>query len=294
MSADIELLPCPFCAGMPVIEDHRLQWVVRCGCQACVLGERVPEPVGYVPDEFWASVRDSAVLAWNRRASAPVAQQFIAESKGLQADILTVMYKAAQRGDSVERMHAQICALLSAAPVAQQPVAGDEYEDCQRCAGSRVRGMCHGVVCPRCNGSATVRAALSAPVAQAGNAESLLSGINRTLTSLRDGWADRNDAAEAIAHIAEVKVILAAAPQDRAAPAAVPDGWQLVPKEPTIKMIAALGWGGDEDMAVGHGAISFSIENEYKAMLAAAPIPGDRRDPDRLVSPSGIFDRREE
>lgn len=97
--------------------------------------------------------------------------------------------------------------------------------------------------------------------AQAGNAESLLSGINRTLIGLRDGWADRNDAAEAIAHIAEVKAILAAAPQDRAARATVPDGWCLVPTELTEAMQHAA-----EDVPAPRpfGAV-------YRAMLAAAP-----------------------
>lgn len=50
-----------------------------------------------------------------------------------------------------------------------------------------------------------------------------------------------------------------------------PAGWKLVPVEPTIEMIAALGWGGDEVLAVGHGAISGGIADEYAAMLAAAP-----------------------
>ena len=50
-----------------------------------------------------------------------------------------------------------------------------------------------------------------------------------------------------------------------------PSGWKLVPVEPTIEMIAALGWGGDEVLAVGHGAISGGIADEYAAMLAAAP-----------------------
>lgn len=56
--------------------------------------------------------------------------------------------------------------------------------------------------------------------------------------------------------------------------AAVPEGWQMVPKEPTIAMIAALGWAGDEVLAVGHGLISKGISEDYAAMLAAAPDAG--------------------
>lgn len=52
----------------------------------------------------------------------------------------------------------------------------------------------------------------------------------------------------------------------------VPEGYCLVPLEPTIEMIAALGWGGDEVLAVGHGAISGGIADDYRAMLEAAPV----------------------
>jgi len=57
--------------------------------------------------------------------------------------------------------------------------------------------------------------------------------------------------------------------------AACPEGWQVVPKEPTFEMIAALGWGGDETLALGHGALSNEIENAYRAMLKSAPQPGE-------------------
>lgn len=57
------------------------------------------------------------------------------------------------------------------------------------------------------------QAALAAPqVAADERALSLLYGIGRTIIGLRDGWGDKNDAAEAIANIAEVKSALAAAP----------------------------------------------------------------------------------
>lgn len=47
----------------------------------------------------------------------------------------------------------------------------------------------------------------------------------------------------------------------------------MVPVEPTIAMIAALGWGGDEVLAIGHAMMSSGIADEYAAMLAAAPQP---------------------
>lgn len=53
----------------------------------------------------------------------------------------------------------------------------------------------------------------------------------------------------------------------------IPEGWQLVPKDPTIEMVAALGWEGDEVLAVGHALISKGIADSYAAMLAAAPTP---------------------
>lgn len=64
-------------------------------------------------------------------------------------------------------------------------------------------------------------------------------------------------------------------PLTRAAlPAAgVPDGWKLVPMEPTIEMIAALGFGGDTDLAIGHGSISFELAASYRAALSSSPPP---------------------
>lgn len=60
--------------------------------------------------------------------------------------------------------------------------------------------------------------------------------------------------------------------QDRAAVLlTVPVGYQLVPVEPTMAMIAALAWGGDEDLALGHAAISAEVRTDYSRMLAAAP-----------------------
>lgn len=47
--------------------------------------------------------------------------------------------------------------------------------------------------------------------------------------------------------------------------------WQLVPVEPTLEMIAALGFAGDIDLVVGHAAISESIAETYKQALLVAP-----------------------
>lgn len=59
----------------------------------------------------------------------------------------------------------------------------------------------------------------------------------------------------------------------RAGVGAAPEGWQLIPVEPTIAMVAALAWDGDEGLAIGHASISCGVEPAYRAMLAAAPKP---------------------
>ena len=48
--------------------------------------------------------------------------------------------------------------------------------------------------------------------------------------------------------------------------------WKFVPVEPTIEMVAALGFDGDVDMTIGHGAISAEIVSVYTNMLDAAPV----------------------
>lgn len=53
------------------------------------------------------------------------------------------------------------------------------------------------------------------------------------------------------------------------------EGWQAVPKEPDLAMIAALGWNGDEQLAIGHGAISEKYAEDFKLALSAAPKPED-------------------
>ena len=46
---------------------------------------------------------------------------------------------------------------------------------------------------------------------------------------------------------------------------AVPEGWQLVPVEPTIEMV----------QAATHDYVGFGTRAEYQAMLAAAPVEAD-------------------
>lgn len=61
------LLPCPFCGGTPILEDHRLVWAVKCDCTACVIGDRAPEPDSEMDSAYWAAFKQSAVDKWNRR-----------------------------------------------------------------------------------------------------------------------------------------------------------------------------------------------------------------------------------
>ena len=70
----LTLEPCPFCGGQPELEDCRTIWVVRCKCEACVLGKRAPEPDGSETDEYWQGIRQTAIDAWNRRAALSATQ----------------------------------------------------------------------------------------------------------------------------------------------------------------------------------------------------------------------------
>lgn len=71
--------------------------------------------------------------------------------------------------------------------------------------------------------------------------------IERAIVGLRDGWATRKDADDALAALAasQHKAVL------------VPSGWQLVPKEPSLEMVIA-----------GENYIG---RHAYAKMLAAAP-----------------------
>lgn len=81
-----------------------------------------------------------------------------------------------------------------------------------------------------------------------------------------------------IALIAHIDTLLQCA---RSAGDAVPAGFKLVPVEPTMAMVAALAFKGDELMAIGHSLISKEVMDDYAAMLAAAPAPGNTEKPKR-------------
>ena len=53
--------------------------------------------------------------------------------------------------------------------------------------------------------------------------------------------------------------------------ASEPEKWKLVPVEPTLDMLAALGFGGDKDVLIGHANVYQEMIDSYSAMLAAAP-----------------------
>jgi hypothetical protein len=85
--------------------------------------------------------------------------------------------------------------------------------------------------------------------------------VHRGSVNYRSGWnAYRNAAIP----------VLASVTAERDALLAEREGKVLVPTEPTIEMIAALGFGGDVALAIGHAAISEEVEQTYKAMLSAA------------------------
>lgn len=55
-----ELEACASCGGSATLEDHRLQWVVRCDkCGACVIGARAPEPCCDDDDEASDEEKDA-------------------------------------------------------------------------------------------------------------------------------------------------------------------------------------------------------------------------------------------
>jgi hypothetical protein len=88
---------------------------------------------------------------------------------------------------------------------------------------------------------------------------------------IRERCANGASTSDVIQMLDEYISHLRASPSPAAGGMTVPDGWKLVPKEPTLAMIAALGFNGDEDATIGHAAISESVINTYKAMFAAAP-----------------------
>jgi len=52
---------------------------------------------------------------------------------------------------------------------------------------------------------------------------------------------------------------------------AIPSGYVLVPIEPTLEMLAAIGWGGEVDLMIGHSTAFVETQANYAAMIAARP-----------------------
>ena len=57
----------------------------------------------------------------------------------------------------------------------------------------------------------------------------------------------------------------------------VPDGWQLVPIEPTLKMIAAIGFNGDTLIASKYPNSCLEAKELYQEILSAAQPPKDEK-----------------
>lgn len=49
--------------------------------------------------------------------------------------------------------------------------------------------------------------------------------------------------------------------------------WKLVPVEPSIEMIAAIGFGGNVDIAIGHGSICQGVVDNYKSAIEISAVP---------------------
>lgn len=86
------------------------------------------------------------------------------------------------------------------------------------------------------------------------------------------GCYDENVALWELADRAREMLAAAKAGAPATAAGSVPDGWAVVPVNPTWEMIVALGWGGDEDMAIGHAHITQQMQHNYAAMLRAVPV----------------------
>lgn len=105
-----------------------------------------PEAVYLSFDEFITAMNDrlkaiTSLLAAHTPQSAAVpadqgnsGPRYIANPDEFQTKILHAMYRAAQRGDSVERMHFDVCEIISAQPPAGElPVLPDLFaEFCER------------------------------------------------------------------------------------------------------------------------------------------------------------------
>lgn len=82
-------------------------------------------------------------------------------------------------------------------------------------------------------------------------------------------WAEDKDILSLTEAVADHWPIIKAALQSALYGAGVPNGWQLVPKEPTGEMI----WDGAKENEIYNKTIAECMRDIYKAMLSAAPKP---------------------
>ena len=73
----------------------------------------------------------------------------------------------------------------------------------------------------------------------------------------------------------------------RASPASVPEGYVLVPVEPTLEMFNA---GGDAFFTAYTGTATSSPDRVYKAMIAAAPTPPVSEDKDKIIAAANALE----
>lgn len=87
-----------------------------------------------------------------------------------------------------------------------------------------------------------------------------------------DGWFARNTGLGGCSDkdVAELAAIFAAAPK----PAQVPEGWKIVPEEPTTEMWEAVNK-LDDEMAAGGSEHGCTIEQAWHCLYDAAPQPPD-------------------
>jgi hypothetical protein len=157
----------------------------------------------------------------------------------------------------IERCKAAVVALRKTLAT-PEPVAAR----CPDCIGSERPGWKRGMRCATCDGSATVAAPPAAPepepvayLVEGWHNGKLIAHIPHL--TLEDAKAS---AAVFSQHYTTTKLVpLYAAPP--AAPAPVPDGWVMVPREPTPEMLAV----------VRNGPMCETWAAGYHAMIAAAP-----------------------
>lgn len=230
------------CRATPVAQDAAVQgsvdiptWQERIGPNYRDGGMDLPEEVA-----MKAEIADLRAALSQRAAVAEVAPTYIKDADqqgGLCAAILQAMYKAFQRGDSVERAHAAVMALITTPTASTPPAPAEKGEMDQNFAfnGKRLR---------------TIAAMAGRTYDDMSDEQmdacrfSILGDIRRSLENLE-----------------------AAPAPSEPAPQGVPEGWKLVPIEPTDAMVLAPG-------ALRTGGNVARIHREiWSRMLAAAPAP---------------------